>query len=254
MGVLVSFVLRICLIWMTWGLVKLNCSYLLNGELKKKKMQTFYIYNICQLVYDKSQEKGCYICHQIPIPIVYPCVDCMGTPERRKQLGVQSCIYYLAQMRGERVKGKPTPNQLNCWLNVLGLVFNKRNWSSKMQTGQKTQQKRYLPAALLYWDHTCPNGLCLWWFCLFAPLSLAVLGGSVLKTCNSKAHGSDTWSLQANTALEWSPPCQSTLMYIHPAIPSGFPFIVHTCKLFLCWFLLIYKSCYGVSRSQAGRP
>ena len=122
-----------------------------------------------------------------------------------------------------------------------------------MQTGQKTQQERYLPAALLYWDHTYPNGLHLWLFYLFDPLSLAVPEGSVLKICNSKAHGLDAWSLQANTTLEWSPLCQSTLMYIHPAIPSGFTFIVHSCKLFLCWFLLIYKSCYGVSRSRAGR-
>lgn len=47
MGLLVSFVFRIHLTWMTWGLVKLNCRYLLNEEFKRKKQTTFYIYNIC---------------------------------------------------------------------------------------------------------------------------------------------------------------------------------------------------------------
>lgn len=43
MGLLVSFVLRINLPWMTWGLVKFNCRYLLNGKLKKKKKSFIFI-------------------------------------------------------------------------------------------------------------------------------------------------------------------------------------------------------------------
>lgn len=58
MGVLVSFVLRIHLTWITWGLVKLNCRYLLNGELKKKtnKLSIFITFaSLCMINHRKRE-------------------------------------------------------------------------------------------------------------------------------------------------------------------------------------------------------
>lgn len=50
-------------------------------------------------------------------------------------------------------------------------------------------------------------------------------------------------------------PCHARARPVPQCSEASAPstFIVHSCKLFLCWFLLIYKSCCDVSPPLAGR-